>query len=339
MEIIIYGVGKYSESVYRCLRRFPQFNISFFVDRSVEKQGTHKFCGKDVYSPDILLDYDKDVSIVISLDNEYAEVYEFLAGLGFINIMGLAGINYDDTLERKMLYRNLGKNRCIDLKRLLRFESSNNELILDDIPFVGGGSGLLDYAFLKKLAQLFKVKNYMEIGTYIGTSINIMSRVCEKCIGVTAPIGSEISMRQWCKQRDIPDYSSELVNVRNVFMHYGNSHEYDFSNIKDIDLFFIDGDHSYNGVCCDTAQIFKYRNKDSIVVWHDFKRLLGGDDVIMAVKDTIGSEFNNVYITDGNICGIYIPIKYKDRIPLVEYCYDEHIKPQLATYDIKIIMN
>ena len=203
----------------------------------------------------------------------------------------------------------------------------------------------MDYAFLLILAKKLNLKTYLEIGTYIGTSINIMSSICERCYGITAPIGATYSMREWCRARNIPDYSSALTQKDNIRMFYANSREFDFSLINDdIDLFFIDGDHSYNGVFCDTINIFKIKKESAIVVWHDFSQKDNGDDVILAVKDAIGNEFDNVYVTDNNICGIYLPEQLKNIFPKTVrefkdsqnqelYVYDVEIKPSKVTID------
>ena len=84
------------------------------------------------------------------------------------------------------------------------------------------------------------------------------------------------------------------------------------------------------GVYSDTKNIFETRKKDSIVVWHDFRmqRNEYNTNVIRDVKDV----FKNVYITNNNMCGIYIPEKYVKDIPLRELKYEE--EDPLYTYDI-----
>ncbi len=332
MAVIFYGAGNFAEKVYRNFKKLSGDRILFFVDKDVDKQGKGKFCGYDVYSPDKLRECEKSTRVIVCVVKEYEEVIHFLEELGFSNVIGMVGTNFDDIQERKNIYSKLYKDHCICLGQFLM--NPDKRIILDEIPFIDGGSGVLDYAFLQMLALKYHRKRYLEIGTYIGTSINVMSGVCEECYGITAPTGSKYSMSSWCKKMGIPDYSGVSTHKDNIHMIYTNSRDYDFSDIDNIDLFFIDGDHSYNGVVCDTLNIFKYRNKDSIVVWHDFKHAKNGDDVIMAVYDALGGEFENVFVTDNNICGVYIPPKYQDGLPLYHGDFESKRESNLYVYDI-----
>lgn len=160
---------------------------------------------------------------------------------------------------------------------------------------------------------------------------------CDRCYSVTAPIGSEYSMRNWCKKHKMPDYSERLTYSEKIIHYYGDSKEFDFSRHGDtVDIYFIDGDHSYNGVYCDTKNIFQNKKEDAIVVWHDFKiaRNQYNAEVVNAVGDVLGKEFENVYVTNNNMCGIYIPKKRIEefRFVLRERKYEENAP--LYTYDI-----
>lgn len=103
-------------------------------------------------------------------------------------------------------------------------------------------------------------------------------------------------------------------------------------------MFFIDGDHSYHGVYQDTINIYAKRPEDSFIVWHDFKNVYGfNSEVVCAVQDALGEAFSNVYVTDNNICGVYIPLKYRDTFPLHEFGYTEE-RQKLYTYDTVLSM-
>ena len=333
MNIIIYGAGQDGEIAYRTLMMFPENEILFFVDRDPDKQ-SDTFCGRRVLPISVLDDYlDKNVRIVISTRGSYVEVFNKLKMMGFTDIIGLGNDLWNDKRRRHYIYSILNKERCIDLGKFLYQDSES--ICLPQVPFVNGGSGIMDYAFLYVIAKKLRLNTYLEIGTYIGTSINIMSRVCKRCYGVTAPIGAPYSMRQWCKTRNIPDYSSALTNRDNIKMYYANSRKFDFSIIDDdIDIFFIDGDHTYNGVYSDTRSIFELRKPSSIVVWHDFTQDDYSDDVILAVKDFLGDDFDNVYITNNNICGIYIPQEYKKVFPTTVKEFKETSDQKMYVYDL-----
>ena len=225
--------------------------------------------------------------------------------------------------------------RTIDLGDFL--QRHNTQIVCKELTFIGGGSGVLDYAFLQTIAKVFKVKEYLEVGTYIGESINILTETCEKLYSVTAATGTAISGHEWFKQHKIPDYTERLTYNKKITHYFCDSKLFDFSKHADtVDLYFIDGDHSYNGVYCDTKNIFNNKREDAIVVWHDFKKA-GNEykaEVVKAVADVLNDEFENVYVTNNNACGIYIPKSRKNEFDFVirERKYEENAS--LYTYDV-----
>lgn len=168
-----------------------------------------------------------------------------------------------------------------------------------------------------------------------------MADLCDKCYSLTAEPGSEISMADWCKNADIPDYSDRLAYKNNIIHCYGNSQTFDYSKIKDpIDLYFIDGDHRFDGVYTDTVNVFRHRSENSIVIWHDFKKAVPGqgyNDIIPAVYEAIGAdEFQNVFCVDTNMCGIYLPEPYKKDFDLHSMRYQKGERERLYTFHITL---
>ena len=196
---------------------------------------------------------------------------------------------------------------------------------------------MLDYVFLKLLAEKFCAKKYLEIGTYIGESINMLTDCCEELYSITAIPGSQFSMREWCKKNGIPDYSNRLIYNNKIKQYLvKDSKNFDFSILPDdIDLFFIDGDHSYSGIYNDTRNIFSIKKEQAIVVWHDLKTAYGyRPETVRAIKDAVGDDFRYVYATNNNLCGIYLPQEIKNEIYLKKNEYAE--QEPLYTYDLNI---
>lgn len=217
------------------------------------------------------------------------------------------------------------------------FKDVEDDYLLTDLTFRAGGSGVLDYLFLKEIATKYALKNYLEIGTYIGESIACMENVCEKKISITAPPEHPCSMSNYCKLSNMTDFSNRLVGS-GVKQYLADSREFDFNIIKEnIDLYFIDADHNYDGVYNDTKKVFEHKNEDSFVVWHDFRweSFLFYEEVVQAVVDAIGLEqFGQVYCCDNNKCGIFVPLKYQGDFE--KLCsYDKNV---LYTYEIKMQM-
>jgi hypothetical protein len=117
------------------------------------------------------------------------------------------------------------------------------------------------YAF-KSLLEYIKPEVAIEIGTYQGGSLQIISKYSEKVHSI-----------------DISDKYKDLLdkNFDNVEFHYGDSKELipkvleQISNSnKKIEFVLIDGDHSTLGVKSDIESILKYRPKsDLYIVFHD----------------------------------------------------------------------
>lgn len=77
------------------------------------------------------------------------------------------------------------------------------------------------------------------------------------------------------------------------------------------DLVFVDGDHSYDGVRCDTEHAFRLlRNERSVIVWHDYMRT-SEDDVLWGVVAGIldgappGAR-RQLYHVSNTLCAVYI---------------------------------
>jgi len=330
-KIIIWGAGNSGQCAYNYLKN--RYEVLFFVDTG--KANNNSFIesidGKKVYAPDILRDYKKTKVVVASIF--YREI------LNQLEVYGVEEIEVFNTeLKQKLPNRVIKEldSRTIDLGE---FFSKRKELSCRDLTFIAGGSGVLDYLFLREVARLIDCKVYLEIGTYIGESINILTDICDVLYSITAPLDSEYSGRCWCKTYNMPDYSERLTNNKKIQHFYCDSKTFDFNIIEQkADLYFIDGDHSYEGVYSDTKKVFETRDENSIVIWHDFKMALEyRTSVVKAVRDVLGSDFENVYVTDNNICGIYIPEYLKECFKIYEKKYEENRR--LYTYDTALSLN
>ena len=330
---IIYGAGKMGVKAYQYAK--AGYDIIMFVDKNAD--GYSEIDGVPICKPDILPQY-SEVKIIIA--GRFArEMTREALKYGCKNIFyfmengnTISG-NLNTTFEHADF---MNQYRTIDLGKFLEDEGV---IELRNLTFIPGGSRVLDYAFLRTLIKKFQFKFYLEIGTYIGESIHIVADLCTRCYSLTAAKDDEFSMKNFCKYTNRPDYSERLAFDKNVIHFYGDSKDFNYENITDdIDLYFIDGDHSYKGVYCDTLKCFQHRKENSIVVWHDFKNVLGFmPEVIYAVKDALGDLFDNVYVTDNNLCGIYIPPKYMEHFQMKRHEYSEK-RERLYTYDTQLIV-
>lgn len=319
-HIIIYGAGNTGKKAYYCLN--DSCEIDFFVDKDSEKW-EKKIFDKEIKSPDILKKY-QNTKLVI------ASIYfnEIMKELDKYHLKNVVKFEPNLTCVLDLAIKNELDERTIDLGALF---GNGSQMYCKELTYIIGGSGILDYFFIKKVAEKFKCKKYVEIGTYIGESINILTDCCDELYSITA-----CSVTGWCRNLNIPDYSERLARHKKIKHFYGDSKQFDFTQLpSDVDLFFIDADHSYEGIYSDTLNIFKIKQKKAIVIWHDMK-LLGkyNPDAIRAVKDALQDEFKNFFVTNNNICGIYIPEEYQGEFTLKKAQYE--VGKELYVYDTKL---
>lgn len=325
-KIIIYGAGRIGKKALYCLK--DDYDVMFFIDSDESKWGTY-VDNLIINPPSILSNYCNTRLVIAS--SYFEEI------LKNINIYSIKNVEIFQVIMDRHISENIIEQLDKRTINLGCFFGNNNSMLCRELTFLAGGSGVLDYFFLKQLAIRFNCAYYLEIGTYIGESINILSDVCKKLYSITAPLDAPYSMNNWCKKYKMPDYSERLAYSPKITHYYTDSKEFDYSKIPDdIDLYFIDGDHSYAGVYSDTKNIFKKKKKNAIIVWHDFKKQRNtyNVEVVQAVYDVLGEDFSNVYVTDNNICGVYIPDEYKDEFELCENKYETD-RP-LYVYDTEL---
>ena len=145
-------------------------------------------------------------------------------------------------------------------------------------------------------------------------------------------------MRNWCHRNHTIDYSNKLVTGDNMIQYQEDSKEFDFRKInKSIGLYFIDGDHSYQGVLIDSLKVLEHFDpENSFVVWHDCRNSAGKIDleVVGAIYEATWDEyFKNFFIFNNSMCGVYIPDKYiNDFVKTME-------SDKLVTYQVVLEKN
>lgn len=144
------------------------------------------------------------------------------------------------------------------------------DTVVDPYSFLEGTSLVSDIALLNLLAASLKNCEYLEIGSWRGESLANVSKYAKHCTSIS--LSHE-------ELRGI-GASDEFIKAHNVFVpkndnvtYIGhNSQTFDFESLgKKFDLIFVDGDHRYQGVKIDTANVFKLLKDDnSVIVWHDY---------------------------------------------------------------------
>ncbi|MNI45479.1 hypothetical protein D3C73_999050 [compost metagenome] len=185
-----------------------------------------------------------------------------------------------------------------------------------------------------------KAKTFLEIGTWTGESVASMAEVVDHCFSISLPDDhpdlSAVFDRYCDKENFSRFFSSKYNNITNF---QEDSLRFDYNKIiSDIDLVFIDGDHSYQAIKKDTENIFKkcgYEN--TIVIWHDFKTLRNElvQTTYQAVSENLPQNYQeNLFAVQGTYCGIYIPEQYMHLFHIGEdrdsiYSYEVSIRAKI----------
>ena len=175
--------------------------------------------------------------------------------------------------------------------------------------FLPGTSLITDMVLLKLLAKRFDNCAYLEIGSWRGESLANVSDISSDCTSLTLSSDDLRAM----------NFGEQFIRVHGFFSNHietvqrieRNSHTFDFESLgRTFDLFFIDGDHSYEGVFNDSRKIFPLRrNEKSIIVWHDY----GFDTenvrytTLKGILDGVpNNKHKNLYHVSNTMCAVYI---------------------------------
>jgi len=191
----------------------------------------------------------------------------------------------------------------------------NYDEVIKPLSFLPQGSGLLDYALLKGLAQRFENCRYLEIGTWRGESIANIALVSKECISVS--LSDEQMKKLGCSEDYIKTsrfFSKNLPNIKHI---EHDSQTFDFSELEKFDLIFVDGEHSYKSVKKDTENVFQLlKNDSSIIVWHDYVDTEGliRWDILAAILDGYPeSQIPRIHHVSNTLCAVYLPTDFKPK--------------------------
>ncbi len=175
--------------------------------------------------------------------------------------------------------------------------------------FLEGGSWITDLALLKSIGAKYKNPDYLEIGSWRGESIaNIADLEGSKCTSIN--LSPEQIIAMGLPEKYANEHGCLIKNRRNIKTVYADSLKFDFSELNQkFDLIFVDGDHSYNAVKSDTANVFKLlKNDKSCIVWHDygFDPVTPRHSVISAILDGLpAEEHKHLYHVSNTLCALY----------------------------------
>jgi hypothetical protein len=112
----------------------------------------------------------------------------------------------------------------------------------------------------------------LEIGCFKGATLWAWKQICDEVYGITLPVkglknhGAHVLMED--------SHSDEAVSwIENKLFD------------RELDMLFIDGDHSYDGVRNDWEMYSPYVRKGGLVIFHDIANWMNQPEVVWFWKD------------------------------------------------------
>ncbi|MCX7712683.1 MAG: class I SAM-dependent methyltransferase [Chthoniobacterales bacterium] len=155
------------------------------------------------------------------------------------------------------------EEECVKLSGI--FEIPKFPLGIKSERFFTASTNLVDSFCLALFAKKFAKEKILEIGTSFGeTALTFALNSPENCVVYTIDIQNTLSnptigrkFRNKNIEKKIKFYSMDIERVFSILPP------------KSVDIIFIDGDHSYEGVKKDTEYSLSLIKDNGIIIWHD----------------------------------------------------------------------
>jgi len=186
------------------------------------------------------------------------------------------------------------------------------------IAFLEGGSPVLDLGLLKALARRVPDCRYFEIGSWRGESVANVAAVARECFALS--LSDEAMLAGGWGQPFVDTARFFSQGLSNVTHLSHDSRTFDFTPYHGaVDLVFVDGDHTYEGVRSDTVNAFRLlRNDNSVIVWHDYMRSPERDidwNVLGGILDGCPPEKRGrIFHVSNTLCAVYVPGDFRGQI-------------------------
>lgn len=210
-----------------------------------------------------------------------------------------------------------------------------------DRTFLLGSSNVVDFMIMQALAIRYSRKHYLEIGSFVGESLVVVSDHVETCVSLSKDAND---MFELVNMANFTSYFSK--KKANITHHSCDSKTFDFSTLENTpDFVFIDGDHSYNGVFVDTKNVFSVIDpEEAIVVWHDFMSAgcQVGEEVARGLYTAVDDRYHEDIFAFDNDCvlgAVYLPKKYQGDISIAKMANTAKIQERrddLYSYDVQV---
>lgn len=191
------------------------------------------------------------------------------------------------TIKSRIFFEIIEKNKILHREFRLCYPPTQ----------IGSGT-VFELTILAAMLNIFESKKIVEIGTYIGFSTSALALNSRKNASIytidlpdldvdehESRYDRQILIEDWRKNDEFLRRHQNLVGsyyidqldkefrekIQRIKCDSTKLDENVLNNIKDADLFFIDGGHAFDIIKCDTETALKSLHLDGWIVWHDYK--------------------------------------------------------------------
>lgn len=161
----------------------------------------------------------------------------------------------------------------------------NDDLLKDSLDHNAHTGFLEDYRTITCLLRVFKPGSIFEVGTNVGSGINVMKKALPEATIYSLDLDYE-TMKLNSKQYPISPNGEDRVGTA-ARVEYtqlrGDSMKFDYSQFR-CESYFIDGEHDFDHPFHESKEIAKLEPK--LIIWHDADI----DCVYKAIVDAIGNN-------------------------------------------------
>jgi predicted O-methyltransferase YrrM len=217
----------------------------------------------------------------------------FGGSVASLSLLGKPRTLFEHATESLFLYQSLSGKRGIPEKFVFEVLPGNRqyELAIANFQCEEGwmrrtGSYSTDLISLCQLCHVLNPKMIFEIGTLRGyTALHMAMNSSPECRIFTLDLPKDNAkpavrlpttlMDDLHSGMEVGEYYFGVTpHASRIQLLFGDSAAFDFSPYHgNIDLFFIDGAHSYDYVRCDTEYALQCVRPGGVIAWHDFGRV------------------------------------------------------------------
>jgi predicted O-methyltransferase YrrM len=157
-----------------------------------------------------------------------------------------------------------------------------------------------DYLILHSLLRRYKPKSILEIGTNIGSGINVMATALPEAKIYSLDLPFDI-MQENTKQYPVGSEGEDRVGSAAKFPYTqlrGDSLNFDYSQYQ-FDAAFIDGEHDFEHPFTETLELLDQVYNPFLVIYHDFNMPKVERGVLAAFRYSTRSHLYDLYRVEG----------------------------------------